>query len=154
MNQCNLVAKYLGKSDNTEVNPSLCKLVTNTIFGQFYGCDSVIRQLEEYEMENQIRYDLIVRYRFDIFSSGKIDFDKYDHNYIHGIKRGCCYPDWIFFGKNEIMKDFMKIYTKILCGKINGKKIPEDIFIESANNNILFDIPDTFTLNKHGYIQC
>lgn len=51
------------------------------------------------------------------------------------------------------MKDFMKIYTKIINNQIKYNLTVEDMFIESGKNKILFELPDTFYLNKHGLIQ-
>ena len=127
--------------------PSL-DLVAHNIICQIYAIEQSINMIHTYEINNQITYDLIIRHRFDLFLKSPIIFNNYNISSIHGIKNANCFPpDWFFFGNNNSMKDFLKIFTKLENKDIN-LDVPEKMFIRSSNNNIIFDIPDIFYINK------
>ena len=127
------------------------KAIERSIF-QFYACEQSILTLEQYEKTENMKYDIIIRYRFDLFTNNPIILDNYNLNNVHGINRQPYIPDWLYIGNNENMKQLMKIYIKIKNSEINCDS-PENIFFKNMNNNILFDIPDSFYLNKHGVHQ-
>jgi len=127
------------------------RAIERSIF-QFYTCENVINTLEEYEIQNNMKYDTIIRYRFDLFTNNPIILNNYNLNNVHGINRLPYIPDWLYIGNNTNMKQLMKIYRKIENYEIKCDS-PENIFFKNMDNSILFDIPDSFVLNKHGHYQ-
>jgi hypothetical protein len=118
---------------------------------QFYMVNQVINILSEYENDNNLHYDVVIRYRYDLFTTKPIYLDNFNYeNEIYGIQRKDCFPDWIFISNSTNMKLFMKAYLSILNGEINSGS-PEEIFIESCvknvkNCNMSFTLEDTFEL--------
>lgn len=114
---------------------------------QMYICEQCIHLLEDYENMNLIQYDLIIRHRFDVFITSPILFNNYNLTIIHGMQRNNCIPDWFFFGNGNDMKNFLKIFTKLEKNEIEFN-IPENIFFQSSNNTVIYDIPDVFYIDK------
>jgi hypothetical protein len=124
----------------------------NTL-GQLYSVEMVKNIFQEYSCANNIDYDLVIRYRYDLFTSEPIIFKDYDLNNIHGINNQNCYPsDWIFFGNSVNMVKFMHLYSNFVDKKIQPD-IPEHMFKQNANGicNLLYTIKDTFKIihNNH-----
>jgi hypothetical protein len=115
--------------------------------GQMYSVEKVKDVFHEYSSVNNINYDLVIRYRYDLFTNEPIYFNKYDLNHIYGINRLHCFPDWIFFGNSLHMKPFLNVYSNLMDNKIKPND-PEGMFKQNANNicNILYTINDTFEL--------
>jgi len=118
---------------------------------QFYMVNEVINVLSEYENENNLQYDVVIRYRYDLFTTKPIILDGLNYeNTIYGIQRQNCFPDWIFISNSTNMKLFMKAYVSIVNGEIHPS-FPEEIFIESCvknvkNCNLSFSLEDTYEL--------
>jgi len=148
LNDLNIRQQFIKNNHNIDIND---RTIERTIF-QFYICEKAILTLEEYEKSKNIKYDVIIRYRFDLFCNENILLDNYNLNIIHGIKKNGCIPDWLFIGNNENMKKLMKVYNKIENNTINYDS-PENIFYKNMDNNILFDIPNSFYLNKFENLQ-
>lgn len=124
----------------------------NTL-GQLYSVEMVKNIFQEYSCANNIDYDLVIRYRYDLFTSEPIIFKDYDLNNIHGINNQNCYPpDWIFFGNSVNMVKFMHLYSNFVDKKIQPD-IPEHMFKQNATGicNLLYTIKDTFKIihNNH-----
>jgi hypothetical protein len=138
---------------------NLNKVTNYNNWCQFYTCEVGIKLVEQYELEQNIKYVLIIRYRLDLFLTQPIFFDRYNLDKIHGINfPGSCsfgtyWNDWFFFG-DEKMKDFMKIFTKLCDGKININDhclVGEIFFEKSGENNIAYDVDHRLVyLNKFG----
>jgi len=142
---------------------SLDKISTYPMLSQFYTCETGMKEVEQYELAQNMKYDLYIRHRFDLFLTKPILFNEYHLDKIHGINFpgncnfGTYWNDWFFFG-DEKMKDFMKIFTKLCDGKLNTNNdfcsVPEIIFEKSGENNIVYDINhDLVYLNKYGITQ-
>jgi hypothetical protein len=142
---------------------NLNKVTTYNNWCQFYTCEVGIKLVEEHEIEKNVKYDLYIRHRLDLFLTQPILLNEYNFDKIHGVNfsGGCSFGtywnDWFFFG-DEKMKDFMKIFTKLCDGKIdinnNFCLCGEIIFEKSGENNIVYDINhDLVYLNKYGIPQ-
>jgi len=140
---------------------NLNKVTTYRNWCQFYTCEGGINLVEEHEIEQNVKYDLYIRHRFDLFLTKPILFNEYHLDKIHGVKfSGNCKfgtycNDWFFFG-DEKMKDFMKIFTKVCDGKININdcSVGEIFFEKSGENNIAYDVHHRLVyLNKYGITQ-
>jgi hypothetical protein len=113
--------------------------------------NEVINILSEYENENNFKYDVVIRYRYDLFTNKPIILDNFNYeNAIYGIQRNNCYPDWIFISNSSNMNSFMTAYLGVLNREIYPFG-PEDIFIESCvknvkNCNMSYTLEDTFEL--------
>ncbi len=128
---------------------------------QFYACEQGIKLVETYESNLNIKYDLYLKYRFDLFLTKPLLFNEYDLTKIHGINfSSSCnsdayWNDWLFFG-DENIKDFMKIFSKICSGKLFRADcfIPEIFYEKSGNQKIVYDINHELVyLNKYGIKQ-
>ena len=62
------------------------------------------REKNEYIIKNNINYDLVIRYRFDLFTSNPILLDNFDSTKIYGIKRIPYFPDWLYISTYKNMK--------------------------------------------------
>jgi hypothetical protein len=138
---------------NKNTNPQYKKYPHNfyTICCQMYMCEQCIHLLENYENINSIHYDLIIRHRFDVYMKSPVFFNNYNVNNIHGIQtqhfNPNFNPDWFFFGNGNDMKNFLKIFTKLEKNEIEFT-IPENMFFQSSNNKVIYDIPDVFYIYK------
>lgn len=118
----------------------------NTL-SQLYSVEMVNTLFSEYSYKHNINYDLVIRYRYDLFTNEPIIFNNYDLKNIYGISRANCYPDWLFFGNSFNMNLFMNIYSNLIDKKINPD-ISEMMFKENCNNvcSLLYTIKDTFEI--------
>jgi hypothetical protein len=139
---------------------NLGSLTTYSNSCHFYTCETGMKEVEQYELAQNMKYDLYIKHRFDLFLTRPILFNEYHLDKIHGINfsGGCSFGtywnDWFFFG-DEKMKDFMKIFTKLCDGKLNTNNkfclCGEILFEKSGENNIVYDINHQLVyLNKYG----
>jgi hypothetical protein len=134
------------------------KLANFRYLGQFYTCEEGMKLVEKYELEQNIKYDMYIRYRFDLFLTQPILFHEYDLTKIHGVNfpgksssHGTYWNDWFFIG-DEKMKSFMKIFSKLCSGKLFRTycSVPEILFEKSGEKQIVYDINHTIVyLNKY-----
>ena len=117
---------------------------------QLYMCENVINVFDDYTRKHNQHYDMVIRYRYDLFTSKPILLNQYDvSTTIYGMNRAKCLPDWIFIGNQQNMSQFMHIYSALL-NRIIIPDIPETIFCKQGLRicNMNYSIEDTFTLVK------
>jgi len=96
-------------SDDFYHSNNLNKISSYSNWSQFYTCEEGMKLVETYETNNNIKYDLFIRYRFDLFLTKPILLNEYNLDKIHGVNfpgncdYGTYWNDWLFFGdeKNE-----------------------------------------------------
>lgn len=127
--------------------------IYNTILGQMYMCENSMNLVEQYSNYNNIKYDLVIRYRFDMFTNTPLIFDNYNLNTINAIYQRGSAIDWLFFSTYENMREFMKVFTNLLNGRLFPHIIPEYVFKQNAEITcgIEYIVPHTFQLNKTGF---
>lgn len=98
---------------------------------QLYGIEQSFIMMEQYEKENDIVFDVILRCRSDVIFTEPVYINKYDLNNIivpffntcHGIN------DRFAFGNRNIMKVYMNMYSNIYkITKTNKIKINAEMF--------------------------
>lgn len=145
----------------TEYNNEILYKLISCNTHQFYTCEEGMKLVESYELHENMKYDIYIRYRFDLFLTQPIYFDEYNLDKIHGVNfSGNCsfgtyFNDWFFFG-DEKMKDFMKIFSKLSSGKlfVVDCSSPEIVFEKSGETKIIYDINHQLVyLNKYGITQ-
>lgn len=117
---------------------------------QLYMCENVINVFEDYTREQNQHYDIVIRYRYDLFTSKPILLNQYDvSTTIYGINRANCFPDWIFIGNHQNMSRFMHIFSSLLNRNILPG-IPEAMFSHQAQRfcTMNYSIEDTFVLDR------
>jgi hypothetical protein len=122
------------------------------LLSQLYCIYKTFEKYNEFIIQNNVKYDMVIRYRFDLFTSKPIILDTADNMNVYAIQRPPYFPDWLFIGSHENMKFIFNSYEYyvqcIFDKKIN---IPELIFKTSCNIhkiNISYTLTDTFYLNK------
>ncbi len=85
----------------------------------FYSMKEANRLKKEYEEENNFKYDVVVRCRFDFGIFTKINYEKYEYkDFIHFIdncshERAMCMNDHFAFSKSEYMDVYSNTYDSI-----------------------------------------
>lgn len=103
-----------------QVVPSFVKSFTDSIFihySMFYTIMESLRLKTEYEKENNFKYDLVIRTRFDIGLETRLDPTNFD------LKEGVYSPDvcgnpkvisdWFNFGTSDNIDNYGEIYSQI-----------------------------------------
>jgi hypothetical protein len=127
--------------------------IYNPVLSQLYCVYQTFKNYNEYINSKQLNYDIIIRYRFDLFTSEPIILDNLVHNHICAIRREPYFPDWLFIGTFEHMKHIFNSYEYFInCIFDKSINIPELIFKNACDINkiaISYTIPDTFYINKN-----
>jgi len=139
----NLLIEHFKKNFKGPDNYDLNRLIMQ-IYPQMWGCEEVSKLMNTYEIENSIKYDIVIKYRLDLFIEEPFYINKYDLNLIHGVYPYC---DWIFLSNSDNMKEFLKCFYKIEHSLI-PTDILENIFKMSGDNKIVYDIKHYLMLHK------
>lgn len=141
------------KLENLFIEKERKETIYNTILGQMYMCEQSMNLVDKYSSLNNIKYDLVVRYRFDMFTDTPLIFDNYKLNTINAIYHKGSAIDWLFFSTYENMSEFMKVFTNLLNRQLFPHIIPEYVFKQNAEITcgIEYIVPHTFQLNKTGF---
>lgn len=92
-------------------------------YSRWYGALKVSKMCQEYSLENNINYDLIINARLDLCFQNKIDFNKFDVSKFHVARpSNLHYYNWprnnelidhIFISNPQNMHNFMSLYNNI-----------------------------------------
>jgi len=99
-------------------NASIDKASMSGLFGyiqQLYGIQNVYKLLLDYENNNNINFDFILRCRSDVIFKNKLNLNNYCDDKIH-IPSFHAYHginDRLAFGKSKIMSIYMNMYENI-----------------------------------------
>ncbi len=110
------------KPEHKEDNPR-----NRAVYSKFCGTKKVMELKQEYEKENDFKYDCVIESRFDMAWNKPVKFSDYDMSYIYNVKlvkdgRWYGYPlgpekneihDWLFFSNSEYMDRFSLLYDHI-----------------------------------------
>jgi len=115
-------------------NPQLFPVVTNPrpiYIYKFYKLYCAYVTMKEYEENNNLKYDYIMKIRPDtsFHASFLTDISKFEHHNLELM----CYNDYGFFGKYDIMSHICQLI--FVYGKYNYKEIKHENWITL---NILF----------------
>lgn len=125
------------------------------MLSQIYCMYKTFENFNEYIIKNNINYDLVIRYRFDLFTSDPILLDNFDSSKIYAIKRVPYFPDWLFISTFENMKYIFCAYEYYInCLLHKDTNYPELVFKNSCYINkipISYTMNDTFSINKNGF---
>jgi len=125
------------------------------VFGQFYSTARAMDLLIEYERKNNVSYDVIIRWRYDLRS----DYDQsyrpsrynrwidmptqiYNRNtiYFNNIEiwrsMGCC-SDHYWFGSANAMKSYTRNFDVKYITKVREKILDDNGIL---NENIMFEL--------------
>jgi Type II intron maturase len=115
-----------------------------THFSMFYSIKESLRLLNEYEQKNNIKYDSIIRTRFDVSLESKLNIEQFDLREGVYSPNVCGNPavisDWLNFSVAENIKLYGDIYDNIVNYFKVGVNITsgeELITYMLKNNNIL-----------------
>jgi hypothetical protein len=102
-----------GKKEITQ--PVIFQSMCNSI----YKCNEFRKQ---YEQENNLKYDLIIRTRFDLNILEKVDLNNVDDKYLYipacNFKAHCVINDQFAFGDSDTMDIYSNIFKhERICGK-------------------------------------
>jgi hypothetical protein len=92
----------------------------------------------EYEENNGIKYDVVIKSRFDIFFSRPFVIEDVEDKTIYLINRpgGCGgYNDWVCYGNSETMNTYMETFETYKDTDRIRQKCPEGIFKQHLDNN-------------------
>jgi hypothetical protein len=133
--------KFLIESEKIMYPMSNTQALTHPPFlSQFYGIMRSARMKKEYEIENNLMYDAVVRARYDSFYNTQISqyYDNINPNTMHGChygwanhnKRGrmgdiCWISDSITY---DIISDYYLNLTYINKSWFNTSVVPESVF--------------------------
>ena len=125
------------------------------LLSQLYCINKTFENYNEYIIKNNINYDMVIRYRFDLFTSKPILLDKFNNNHIYAIQRTPYFPDWFFIGSEKNIKYIFNSYEYYVnCIFHKEINIPELVFKNSCDIHkipISYTMNDTFYLNKNGF---
>ncbi len=98
----------------TDLNLTGCS--PTLLIQQYRKIKLVYNFLQEFEKENNVKYDIIIRWRFDLFAQRLLDIRKYDlinkDIYVPGGNPPILY-DWYAFGTREVMNKCLNIYDNL-----------------------------------------
>lgn len=91
-------------------------------YSHFYSCKMVNELRKKYERDNNVKYDMVVRMRFDMYIGCKIDWDGYDLNNLY-LPDNCNvwtelyddvqFNDMFAFSKPENMDVYFSVFDRI-----------------------------------------
>jgi hypothetical protein len=149
---------YPGSINNTE-EPDFRNRTINNALSYFYSLNEVNRIKKEYEYENDMMYDWVVRCRTDSQIYTKIEFEKYNPNVINYSgnqnQPDGMINDWFDFGGSIIMDAFMSVFPvshllflKCLhenngawCNELLHRKMIDLFGIQHQSHNINVSLP-------------
>lgn len=105
------------------LDSNLGGVIPEMLVGQYKKIYNCAKMMEDYEVKNNFRYDIIFKGRFDAgyTPNSKLIFSKFDYNnvdvYVPGIRCSMVF-DWYAFGNNRGMRPYLKLYDRL------GEKIP------------------------------
>jgi len=91
----------------------------------------------EYEKHNNVKYDLVIKCRYDMMFKGDLNIPKIQENLIYLLNRpgGCGgYGDWVVYGNTKIMDIYMNAYEIYKNTERILQPCPEGIYYEYLNN--------------------
>jgi hypothetical protein len=106
--------KYFGGGDNTIENSKFRRIKINNFYSFMYSNMKSIILKKEYELENDFKYDWVVRLRFDSIVKSPIIFNNFDNKYLYYQEMGQpdkMISDWINFSSSENMDSFSCIFN-------------------------------------------
>lgn len=92
------------------------------ILNQFFKLEKCYESMCQYENENSIKYDIIIRSRFDCMVNFSPSLDFQNKIYCGYTGQNKHIFDWWAIGDREIMSEYCKYYSKIGDYLIEGKK--------------------------------
>ena len=149
---------YPGSINNTE-EPDFRNRTINNALSYFYSLNEVNRIKKEYEYENDMMYDWVVRCRTDSQIYTKIEFEKYNPNVVNYSgnqnQPDGMINDWFDFGGSIIMDAFMSVFPvshllflKCLhenngawCNELLHRKMIDLFGIQHQSHNINVSLP-------------
>lgn len=69
----------------------------------------------EYEKNNNMKYDLVIKCRFDMLFKSDLKIQEIEENTVYLLNRpgGCGgYADWVVYGNSQIMDSYMNVYEE------------------------------------------
>lgn len=146
-------------------------ILAEHIVGQLSNLKKGFELVKEYEQETNIKYDILIRARPDVFFYANIKDEALcyvmDHNsiataqnYFSVICGTHQINDMFFIGRSDIMKNFSTLYDKI---EEFGKSAPDDapteyyitcqfrhmnLFIHEIDANFIVEYPHDFNIEK------
>lgn len=90
----------------------------NIVFSMFYSMCKSFELREQYENENNFKYDVVVRLRYDYVVLETPDFDlDFDNKVYHTMSPESAYPekicDWFIYGDSSTMSTVSKIFANL-----------------------------------------
>lgn len=142
------------------------------ILGQLYNIKNSFDIMREYEQENNVRYDIVIRARPDVFWYAKIEDQDLDYasknqcistpQHYLSVICGSNINDQFALGQNEIMYRYTRIFDMV---ETYGKTVPNDqateyfvtyhlntamsdIAIRDMDMNFMLDYPSDYKIEK------
>lgn len=113
--------KYYAVEPQRQVVPDTVKEYTNAHFvhfSMFYSMKKSLEFLQKYEQDNNFKYDVVIRTRFDIDLESQLDPCSFDLNEGVYSPDVCGNPavisDWFNFGSSNNIKVYSEIYDNII----------------------------------------
>lgn len=126
----------------------------NDYCSMLYSMNQSIMLMNNYEKINNIKYDIVIKYRPDILSVQKVDITNYAYtdNVVYTPNIATYYTngmnDQMAIGNGEVMKSYMSIYTKIiqyLNGHVINPLRPETLMRYHLTKNNIHITPINWT---------
>lgn len=158
----NSLDKYFGGGNSSMNNLEFKRIKINNFYSFMYSNMKSLTLKKKYELENDFKYDFVVRLRFDNIIKSPIIFSNFNSNYFYYQEMNQpdnMISDWINFSNSENMDSFSCIFNnferfaKISLEKYNAYS-PESLIrsmceifgIESKGINLGIELP------RHGKI--
>lgn len=130
------------------------------ILAMYYKVEECNKLKKEYELENNFKYDLVIRFRGDLYLEQVFPVDSttdLNHLYIplYGNFGGVC--DQISFGNSEVMDKYSTIYSSIIGHLNNGAVMhPERLlkFHVDSHHLSIVKVPIKYVIKRaNGLVQ-
>ncbi len=109
------VKRYFPGSINDPKEPDFRNRMVNNSLSYFYSLCEANRIKKEYEYENDMMYDWVIRCRTDSQIHTKIEFEKYNPNVVNYSgnqnQPDGMINDWVNFGGSIIMDAFLSVFS-------------------------------------------
>lgn len=99
---------YTNENLKEGVNP-------NGVYSMFYSIHKANELKKQHEVESGVKYDVVLRLRFDLRFKSQIDLESFDRDTLYVLKSGnpTVYYDIFGFGSSELMNSYGDVFFEI-----------------------------------------
>ena len=143
-----------GRSSNNKVNDNVSSAGIYGYLQQLYGIQESYKLVENYEKENNINFDIILRVRTDVIFKNELDLQKYniDKLYIPTFHGYSGINDRFAFGLKKHMTSYMHMYDNIYkmaaIEQLNLSQAEVFCMINLMYHNVPYELRNEIKFNR------